>query len=347
MQLDGSSRVEFHKDKGAIGIHDGSGKLRLVYSAPVLRLSSGKTHTPDFEWDTYSSSISISLPDLSFPLVVAFGLSTEIPDVKGEFHFSFPSFKFGAKGEIESSDSESDSDSDEEKKKGGFRIGIKAPKFGFGGKKDKQVEIGMGKPTLDLPHTESSGKIKVNLSPIRFPFPFPFLSPIPFSSRFPRSPFLFPLRCFWFSCLLIHNLFKLGLPSFALKFPNFKLGASWTKSLYGDLSLPHVEIPHGHLSLHLPPSLNGLKVGLSIDGLASFEAPDWNLAVTPVAFSLSGPKLSNTDGLHLLRGEDAEIGISFDKHSCRHFFFYGKAPTVPKFSLGLKVYPPSPPPPPP
>jgi hypothetical protein len=84
------------------------------------------------------------------------------------------------------------------------------------------------------------------------------------------------------------------------------------------------------------PSLN-LNVGLSLDGVASFEAPDWNLSIAPLHFALTAPKLSKGDGLHLLRGEDGEIGISFDKHSSRHFFFFGKAPTLPKFSLGLKV----------
>jgi hypothetical protein len=126
------------------------------------------------------------------------------------------------------------------------------------------------------------------------------------------------------------------LPSFALKFPKFKLGSAWTKSLYGDIDRPHIEIPHGSLSLHSHPSLN-LTVGLSIDGIASFEAPDWNLSVTPLHFSLAAPKLTKGDGLHLLRGEDGEIGISFDKNSSRHFFFFGKA-SLPKFSLGLKVF---------
>jgi hypothetical protein len=127
------------------------------------------------------------------------------------------------------------------------------------------------------------------------------------------------------------------LPSFSFKFPHFKLGSAWTKSLYGDLNLPHIEIPHGQLALHLHPSLNNLNVGLSLDGVASFEAPDWNLSVSPLNFSLSAPKLSKGDGLHLLRGEDGEIGVSFDKQSSRHFFFFGKAPSFPKFSLGLKV----------
>jgi hypothetical protein len=134
----------------------------LVYSAPVLRLPSGKTHTPDLEWDAALSTISISFPDLAFPIIVAFGLGLKIPDIKGGFHLSFPSFKFGAKGEIE--DSDSSSESDDEGKKGGFGFGIKAPKFGFG-KKDKSIDVGIDKPKLDtsveLPHTESSGKIKV------------------------------------------------------------------------------------------------------------------------------------------------------------------------------------------
>jgi hypothetical protein len=132
---------------------------------------------------------------------------------------------------------------------------------------------------------------------------------------------------------------QLGLPSFTMKFPNFKLGSAWTKSLYGDINLPHIELPHNQLSLHSHPSLNNLNVGLSIDGVASFEAPDWSLSIAPLHFTLSGPILSKGDGLHLLRSDDGEIGVSFDKHTSRHFFFFGKAPSFPKFSLGLKVPP--------
>jgi hypothetical protein len=153
-----------------IGVYDLSGKLRLVYSAPVLRLPSGKTHTLGLDWDPASASVTISLPDLSFPLVIAFGLGVKIPDAKGGFHLSFPSFKFGAKGEIEDSGSDSDSDSDsdnDDKKKGGFGFGIKAAKFGFG-KKDKSIDLDVDKPKVDssveLPHIEGSGKVKVYIS---------------------------------------------------------------------------------------------------------------------------------------------------------------------------------------
>jgi hypothetical protein len=153
--LDGSSRIEFNADKGALGIFDSSGKLRLVYSAPVIRLPSGKTVTPDLEWDQASASICVSLPELSFPLVIAFGLGVKFPDTKGGFHLNFPSFKFGAKGEIE--DSDSGSDDDEKKKKGGFGFGIKAPKFGFG--HSEKGEIDVPKPSAEV--SGDIGKHKV------------------------------------------------------------------------------------------------------------------------------------------------------------------------------------------
>jgi hypothetical protein len=145
--------VEFHKDKGVLAIYDKSGKIRLVYSAPVVKLSSGKTITPKLEWDSANSSISIVLPDLSIPLVIAFGVGIKLPEGKGGFNFAFPSFKFGAKGEVEDSDSDSDN---EGKGKKGF--GIKAPKFGFGkDKKEKSLE--KIDASVELP--EKSAKLKV------------------------------------------------------------------------------------------------------------------------------------------------------------------------------------------
>lgn len=149
--------MEFHKDKGALGIYDFSGKLRLVYSAPVLRVPSGKTLTPDLEWDIASSSISISLPDLSFPLVVAFGLGVKIPDAKRDFHLSFPSFKFGNKGEIEESDSSSESE--DEDKTGGFGLGITPPKIGFGKRKSADLDKPKIDTSVDLPHAESKVQV--------------------------------------------------------------------------------------------------------------------------------------------------------------------------------------------
>ena len=116
-------------------IYDQSGKLRLVYLAPVIFLPSNKTITAALEFDPKTSSLSIPLPDLSFPLVIAFGLSVKIPDVRGGFHLSFPSFRFGEKGEVSYS---SDSDSDDEEASGKRGLGLKMPKFGTG-KGDKSA----------------------------------------------------------------------------------------------------------------------------------------------------------------------------------------------------------------
>jgi hypothetical protein len=138
--------VDFEKEKGFLAIYDKNGKLRLVYSSPVVHLSTNTTTALPLDWDAPTSTLSIALPDLSFPLVIGFGLSAKLPETKGGFHLSFPSFKFGAKGEIEAEDSESDDDtSDEEKAKAKGGVDVKMPKFGFG-KKDKSPDIsGKGK----------------------------------------------------------------------------------------------------------------------------------------------------------------------------------------------------------
>ena len=143
MQIDESSRVEFDKEKGFIAIYDKSGKLRLVYSSPIVHLSSNATTSMSIEWDAASSSLTLALPDLSFPFVVAFGVSAKLPDTKGGFHLAFPSFKFGTKGEIEALDSESDDeeddDDDDDKAKG--KAGLKIPKFGFGKKPEASADV--------------------------------------------------------------------------------------------------------------------------------------------------------------------------------------------------------------
>lgn len=138
--MDGGSRVEFHKEKGILAILDASGKIRLAYSAPLARLSNNKSVTLQLEWDAPSSSLSCSLPDLSFPFILAFGLS--VPDAKGGFNFSFPSFKFGSKGEVEDSSSSDEGEASAEgkgKKKFGFGLDVGLPKFG--GDKSADVDV--------------------------------------------------------------------------------------------------------------------------------------------------------------------------------------------------------------
>lgn len=120
---------KFFKGKGYFAILDKLGQSRLVYYDPIIHLPSGKVHTPSCYWDHSSGSLSFSLSEISFPLVIAFELGVKIPsDVKRGFGF-FPSFEFGAKGEIEGDESSSESeDEGKGKQSGGF--GIKTPKFG-------------------------------------------------------------------------------------------------------------------------------------------------------------------------------------------------------------------------
>lgn len=127
----------------------------------------------------------------------------------------------------------------------------------------------------------------------------------------------------------------MDLPSFSLKFPKFKLNSKWKKLLYGNVEL--FELPSGQLSIHAHPSLNGINVELSHDHNVNFSTPDWKLSVLPLSFNISAPKLFHGDGLHLLRGDDGEIGVSFDKNASRHFFFVGKPLSLPKFSLKFAV----------
>lgn len=135
-------KVEFNKEHGVLVIFDKAGKVKLVYSAPIIFLSTNKTTSAGLEWDDASSSLSFNLPDISIPLVIAFGLSPKLPDIKGGFHFAFPSFKFGSKGEVEVSD---ESESSDDEGKGGFNLGVKVPKpkfgFGKGGDKGANVEV--------------------------------------------------------------------------------------------------------------------------------------------------------------------------------------------------------------
>ena len=133
-QTDASARIDFNKEKGFLAIYDKTGKLRIVYASPILRLPSNKTASAPLDWDASSSSIHVALPEaaLSFPLVLVFGLSVKLPEHGHDwFRFSFPSIKLPKPG-FEISDSESDDDNDEskQKSKGGFGFGIKAPKFG-------------------------------------------------------------------------------------------------------------------------------------------------------------------------------------------------------------------------
>ncbi len=89
----------------------------------MVQLATNKTVTLPLDWEPSSSTLSVLLPDTSFPLLVAFGVGIKIPEVKGGFDFSFPSFKFGKGGEVEESDTTSEDE--ESTKKSGISFGFK------------------------------------------------------------------------------------------------------------------------------------------------------------------------------------------------------------------------------
>jgi hypothetical protein len=139
--------ILFTKDKGVLAVLGKSGKIQLVYSSPVLRLASNKTITPTMEWNLMTNTLSIPLPDVNIPFIVAFGVGSKVPEVKGGLGFSFPTFKFGAKGDVESGD---DAGSEDERESiGGIGFKLKMPQFGGKHEKEKVV-VDIPAPTVKV-----------------------------------------------------------------------------------------------------------------------------------------------------------------------------------------------------
>lgn len=106
--------------------------------------------------------------------------------------------------------------------------------------------------------------------------------------------------------------------------------------LYGRGEANLAPVAAGHPSVEAHPSLNRLEVALAPNGEVNFGNPTWKVKLAPVGLDLANPKLYRRDGLQLLRGDDVETGLSFDKDTTRHFFFFGKsAPS--KLQLKLEV----------
>jgi hypothetical protein len=102
--------VDFNKERGYLALV--KGPVPLVYYEPIVLLANNKSVKLPLEWDAQSTTLSVVLPDLSFPVIVTFGLGTKIPDAKSKFGFSFPSLRFvGASGEVEPDEDEDEGDS--------------------------------------------------------------------------------------------------------------------------------------------------------------------------------------------------------------------------------------------
>lgn len=99
--------------------------------------------------------------------------------------------------------------------------------------------------------------------------------------------------------------------------------------LYTDKSLTPVASGPARLS---HPAI-GLEVGLNPSGQVEYGTKGWKVTLTP-NFQLSSPTLHKGSSTQLLRADDGEIGLSFDKDATRHFFLFAKAPPSP-FLLAL------------
>lgn len=87
-----------------------------MYSLPIVRLPMNKTKQLPIEWDAPSSSITVKLPEDSYPLVLVFGLSSKVPKSRRDLlSLLFPWLKF--KQASEDIDSGSSSSEDEKKQK--------------------------------------------------------------------------------------------------------------------------------------------------------------------------------------------------------------------------------------
>lgn len=191
------------KEKGVVTFADQTNRKRVVYSSPVVLLGSNKTIPLNIDWDGPLSAIAVHLPDLSYPLVIAFGVSAKVPESKAQSrHFSFPSFKFSPSGEVEVPDEDDDTH----------------------------------KTTTS---SRKSGGINF------------------------RTP-------------------KVNLPSISLKFPNFKLGKTWSVSLYGKSQLSPA--PEGQPSRINHPALPQFEVNFSPLGEVQYVAPDLKVFFLSLSF---------------------------------------------------------------
>jgi len=157
--VEGSARFDFHKDLRYLAIYGPTGALRLVYLPPLIRLASGKTVPLLPDWDPATYTLSLDLSPLSFPLILAFPLSTQLPEPKKgllSFSFHFPSLRFSRKGdveEIEEVEEEEEEEAEEEEEeeieeveespeKAGRKFGVTLKEGIFGRKKGPEGPTG-------------------------------------------------------------------------------------------------------------------------------------------------------------------------------------------------------------
>lgn len=78
---------------------------------------------------------------------------------------------------------------------------------------------------------------------------------------------------------------------------------------------------------------------MSWDGSVEYGSEEigWKVKLSPVGLNVTNARLLAREGLQVLRGDDGETGLSFDKSSSRHFFIIGKSLSSTKFQLQFEV----------
>lgn len=206
------------------------------------------------------------------------------------------------------------------------------------------VRLAKSKRTTSLPieWDPETSSIVINFpsveSPILVAFGLFYQIPENPHRAFPsfKPGFVKPLKKFLFGGLGLQSpqLDEPVKPSFASKFPSFKLGKSWTTTLYGrDLQSLKPVAPPASNTLK---GLNNIHASLHPNGEVVYTTSGWQVKLTP-NFHLTGAQVLQSGTLQLVRGDDGETGINSDLKSTRHFFLLGKSPASAKLLLQLEV----------
>ena len=99
-----------------------------MYSSPVLRFGS-KTVAGVLDWQADSGELTVGLPDVSFPLSVAFDVGVDLPGkavAGGKKGFGID-FSFGGKGKGKGGDGETEDD--DAKKSLSHKVSIRTVRY--------------------------------------------------------------------------------------------------------------------------------------------------------------------------------------------------------------------------
>lgn len=124
--------MKLQSGDGYIAFSDDAGKLHFVYFSPIAQYGK-KTITLPIEWDGASNSVVATIPDtVSYPVLIAFGVSPQILSGREKWSVVFPSLRRRlspsgnvddrSSSESDSSDSSADEKGEGKEKKRGTKV---------------------------------------------------------------------------------------------------------------------------------------------------------------------------------------------------------------------------------